>query len=467
MRALPFLSLGARDIVVRALLAASEHLSAAAAAFGTSGAAAAASPAAAAFGLQALSVTLAAVQAVMSGCEALARHPEALFPALHVVWPSIVALLPPTGFAAQALASAQARARTSAEAQPLSLAADVAAAELGPPLRQQEDAFVAGAAPTTAATALSVATVGLRDEMGPAAPAAGLPGPPLLLEQTRAFMTRRAAALARARSNAGADGSTLAKLEPRVYDAETRHVGLPANVASSRLQPQIGGVALVVELAATATGGAASEGGAAAASARDASPSSLALLVHCAAVELVAALAAAPEPAASGARGGTRGACAGDFLRARFVTDVWPRLRSVLLACAVRPRNAAPRSSLPRRAPPATAAQRLFVTALASVRRLAQPCVTIAMAPQPEEGDGGAGRDAPLSPPPPTVVRLEPSLLAAGPAPGTAPECARACGALPRRREGRGRGLCYRSGTCGAVCARCFWDAGRVICESF
>ena len=305
------------------------------------------------------------------------------------------------------------------------LAADVAAAELGPPFRQQDDAFAAaGAAPATAAIALSVATVGLRDEMGPAAPAAGPPGPPSLLEQTRAFMTRRAAALVQARSDAGADGSSLARLAPRVFDAETRHVGLPAYAVSSRLQPQIGGGALVVELAATATGGAASEGGAAAASARDASPSSLALLVHCAALELVAALVAAPEPAASGARGGTRGACAGDFLRARFVTDVWPRLRSVLLACAVRPRNAAPRSSLPRRALPASAAQRLFVVALASVRRLAQPCVTIAMAPQSEEGDGGAGHDAPLPPPPPTVVRLEPSLLGAGPAPGIASECA-------------------------------------------
>jgi hypothetical protein len=216
----------------------------------------------------------------------------------------------------------------------------------------------------------------------------------------------------------------LAKLEPRVYDAEARHVGLPANAVSSRLQPQIGGGAVVVELAATATGGAASEGGAASAYTRDASPSSLALLVHCAALELVAALSATPEPAASGARGGTRGACAGDFLRARFVTDVWPRLRSMLLACAVRPRNAAPRSSLPCRALPATAAQRLFLVALASVRRLARPCTTVALAPQPDESDGGAGRDAPLLPPPPTIVRLEPSLLAAGPAPGIASECA-------------------------------------------
>jgi hypothetical protein len=49
------------------------------------------------------------------------------------------------------------------------------------------------------------------------------------------------------------------------------------------------------------------------------------------------------------------------------------------------------------------------------------------MAPQPEENDGCAGRDAPLLPPPPTmptIVRLEPSLLAAGPAPGIASECA-------------------------------------------
>ena len=381
VRALPFLPVGARDVVVRALLAAGEHLSAAAAAFGPSGVAAAA--AVPVLGPQALRVTLAALRAVMSGCEALARHPEALYPVLHVLWPSIVALLPPINFAEAAIAAAQARMQSS-------LLLGSQAADAGAKLLWPEAEAGTGGALVPAAASLS-------GELGPAAAV----GAPTLLEQTRAFMARRADALGRARSNYGCRAA-------QAVEIETRRLGLPANAAPELSGALRHGGALVVELDSVTTGGAASEGGAAEAAARNASPSALTLLVHSAALELVAAIAVEPEPVV-----GARGAFAGDFLRARFAADVWPRLRGVLLACAVRPRRDDGASP---------SLQRLFVAALACVRRLSRPSATVAMATQEE--DSSSRENAPQPLPPTTVVHLAASVLDSGAAPGLAGECA-------------------------------------------
>jgi hypothetical protein len=432
---LPFLPLGARDVVVRALLAAGEHLSAAAAAFGSSGAAAEAPPAWTSRSMQSLRVTIAALHAVMSGCEALARHPETLNPVLHIVWPAVVALLPPANFAAQALAAAQARAQASAQATGGRLAADEAAKELG------------SAAPLGSAVSAVVSTWSRpREDLGPDIAV----GAPTLLDMTRDFMVRRAAALGEARRNSGsglASGQNSSSGRPATRFVETRRVGLPANVDDDAPyhHSQFGAGVLVVELESVATGGEASEGGAAAIAARDASPSALTLLVHSAALELVASLAAAPELVPGGGsgggrggggrrgggRGGLRGACAGAFLRARFASDVWPRLRSVLLACSVRLRREGPAAEeacsghIPtRRGSLPSAQKRLFIAALECVRRLGGPTVTVTLAPEAEDSNGGCA--APLSaplPPPPTVVRAEPSLLVVGPTLGFLFEC--------------------------------------------
>lgn len=386
VQALPFLPLGARDVVMRAMLAAAEHLSAAAALFGASGAAPTLGTDAA--GTRTLRVTLAALRAVMSGCEALARHPETLNPVLHLVWPSIVALLPPLGFAASAIDAAQARAQEGGRTSGLSIDDDNAGDSAAP---------------------LAVFTAPVSGEVGPAA----LAGLPTLLEQTRAFMVRRAAALAKARQEPGAGSSPQPAMRHSAGPG-TRRLGLPANEDRTSL---LGGrdAALVEELASESTGGAASEGGAGAAATRNASPSALTLLVHCAALDFVAALASAPEDRRGG--GCVRGACAGDFLRSRFAADVWPRLRGVLLACAVRHQSASANFS---------AMQRLFVSALSAVRRLSLPTVTIAAAQQLDDDAGGRSAGPALQmPPPPSVVQQRAPLLAGGgPEAGLAFECA-------------------------------------------
>jgi len=222
-----------------------------------------------------LRLTRACMRTYAAGVLALTRHPDTLHPLVSDTWPSLVALLPPPG-AVRLLSASHSVAPLSA------LAEELVGAEGG---RKR------GAQPSSTHT-LSV--------LNQATPLMST------VDVARAFLRRRAAALAGADPQPGAKGST----QPTAL-----RLGLAG--AQPRVSPSWG----VVD-GPSARGGEGDGGGV----------DSLTALVHGAALATAMLLARAPT---QGPEGHVPGAACGDVLAPKFAADVWPRLRALLLAACL------------------------------------------------------------------------------------------------------------------------------------
>lgn len=433
---LPYLSVPARDLLVRTMLAAGQYVSSAAAAFAPS-----AEPDHQGDGgqwgtgrvpLSQLRLTLSALSCLLNGSEALARHPDTLYPLLHSLWPSVVALLPSASFASSGGATSSSSSSSSAAIQVLM------------PIPMREGAHnCRGAGTQPASSSTSRPQSRQQHQSMPRQHQQQQPSQiDVLMVQTRSFMQHRAAVLAAGtNSSSGGSGRTSSSKAGRPSASRAR---VHRSVATLSVIDG-GGVAddgdtdadgfgragglpgsrLVVELSSSnahSRGGGSSNnniigGGygsgamSAAATTTSSSASLLTLLVHTAAIEQVTCLASAPvddldddggtTTGATGVAGGeatpgvvagylsrldtpqrqspqrVRGACAGDFLRSRFSADVWPRLRAVLMAAAIAAAGADSASSSSSGGGGNDPATKLHLAAINCVARLCQPLVTI------------------------------------------------------------------------------------------
>jgi hypothetical protein len=485
--ALPVLPPPPRDTVLALLTAAGAHVASAAAllsrdydvllAGATTGGA---DDGAASSRLGVLRLALAALALAGHAAVALARHPNALYPALHELWPAVAQLLPPATLALAPPGGAGGGGLGAGGMLPLAAAERVAAEDARLVARRRRGHSSGGiklelrlaAALLPSVSASSNAGGGVSEEEEDGAGDGGLPskrpaaapsapgGPRVsgsdVAEATRAYMTRRLAALRRHAEVAAAAAARAPVAATRQAATVVRteaSIGLPALAQQAAAATAGGGGGSLVPLSSvtasdpdalshTRGNGLVTELGpqrisTSSVGSGDPRPplTATALLVHAAALEFVTALAAAPLaaalPAEDGGGGGTaplppryrlllRGACAGNFLSSRFDAHVWPGLRAALIAnvaLVVAAATDAPRSggggggtaadadadsSADDDMPAALAGlpphARLIHSALRCVAQLARPVVTFTREPleageDAADGGGGGGAD--------------------------------------------------------------------------
>lgn len=343
-----------------------------------------------------LRVTLAALRTFMVCCTALALHPDTLHPLVADTLPSLLALLPPPG-AVRLLPGPLAALRPHSLSATLEGTAAGATAEHGHGHGGGGKGVVSTAALLPAALPVPLP--------GSAAAAAKEQS---VLDQARSFMRRRAAAL-------------------RGMPVPVPGVG--GGQGGDRARGKGGGEAGLLALTRPAADPGASEG-----------VDSMTALVHATALDALCLLVRAPS-CPSGQRDGEEeeegehqggdaqvrpGAVCAEIVRAKFTSDVWPRLRAVLLAAALELRGTGGTGggtgggSPPRLHGPRLA---LYASALRTVLACAQPSVTLARTADVDAGSAAqdaAGRSSdPLSDRGPVIPGHKGGLAAPGPASAT------------------------------------------------
>lgn len=364
---LPFLTKGARNVLARCVTAAVRFLSSAAAAgmpplpeVDSSGVSQLPLPV-----LQQLRLTRSAMDVLATGSLVLARHPDTLYPLLHTAWPSVVALLPPVS-----LPTAMLRMPVPIN-HPL-MSALLPAGSVLPAV---------SSSPSSNSTTQPRAAASLS---GSRQSSYALDA---LTAATTAFVLRRAAALAetqrkRDESSDSSSGRAVAPVQ-RVLQHPTQLPLLSAAEDAERLAAA--DTRQSKQLVWQADDSSHSNTTLASTTNNLASQLQVQWAVFAASLRLCALLAVPPQSSVpsdgntADTSSWTLGAAAGDFLRSRFASDVYLRLRACLMAAALEARavstgatydgSGASRVLLPR--------QRMLLDALRAVIVLCRPVVSI------------------------------------------------------------------------------------------